>query len=276
MFGLSTAKIIDCKHPFGRSSFLNHKVFFVSFLAFMATILSSSYVLAVSADMSKTYLASQDIGSGQIVALSGENAERVVVAKRNDTQRVLGVVVSANDSTLEFRDRDNNDDHMVNVALAGRAMVLLGPNSEDINRGDLIGISDGQDGIGEKAKPGYQTVGVAEVSASSLDNEGDYKKMPIIVTPGVAEAAITQDNVFARVVGKDVSVLQMVFATLIAFFGLVAIGFLSYSSVRHSVVAVGRNPLARPAILGAMIQVMVMVSLISIVSIGLMYVTLKA
>lgn len=268
MFGLKYGKNTDYKlYPKGR-------VLLISILSFTTVIFTGSYAFAISADMSKTYTASHSLAPGQIVALSGKDAGSVIVAKRDDSKRVLGVVVSANDSTLELRASDSSTEQIVNVALAGRAMVLLGANVDDIGRGDLVGISS-QDGIGQKAQAGYQTVGVAEVSSSSLEVHDGYKKMPIIVTPGVAEAAVTQDNVYARVVGKDVSVLQMVFATLIAFFGLVAIGFLSYSSVRYGVVAVGRNPLAKPAILGAMVQVMVMVALIAIVSVGLMYVTLR-
>lgn len=269
MFGLKYGKKVDY------NTTLRGRVFVASLLlSFLITIFSASYALAMSADMSKTYMSTGELIPGQIVALSGRDANNVVIAKQDDTQRVLGVVVATSDSTLEFNS-GNSTGQEVNVALAGRATVLIGADVNDIGRGDLIGIGS-QDGIGEKAKPGYQTVGVAEVASSQLETESGYKRMPIIVTPGVAEAAITQDNVFARVVGKDVSVMQMVFATLIAFFGLVAIGFLSYSSVRHSMVAVGRNPLAKPAILGAMVQVMVMVSLIAIVSVGLMYITLRA
>jgi hypothetical protein len=138
----------------------------------------------------------------------------------------------------------------------------------------LVGVSS-QDGVGIRASAGKQTVGVAESSSKDLAVVDGVKQLPIIVTPGVAEATISQGNVFARVAGKDISAVQIFFAMAIAVCGISAIGFLSYSSIRNGMMAVGRNPLARPAILSATSQVMFMVSLIALVSVGLMYLTLR-
>lgn len=246
----------------------------LGFLIFGLTVagglLLGDLALAVTADITKVYKTDVQLTPGSIVALSGEKADYTVIAKEDDKQRVLGVVVDKNDSSVALETSISG----ANVALAGRALVNVLASENSIRRGDLISVSS-VDGVGLKARPGKQTVGVAEASTKDLPADNGIKKLPIIVTPGVAEATITQGNVFARVAGKDVSAVQVFFAMAIAVCGIAAIGFLSYSSIRNSMMAVGRNPLARPAILSAMSQVMFMVSLIALVSVGLMYLTLR-
>lgn len=263
MFGKTT----DSKN--GKGALLLKLCFLVFGLITSVGTLSLT-VQAVNSDISKVYKTEAEIVPGQIVALSGEKADYAVVANKDDKERVLGVAVRQDDSTLALQTEETG----VNVALAGRAMVNILGSENSISRGDLIGVSD-VDGVGIKATAGKQTVGVAEASSKDLEESNGIKQLPIIVTPGVAEATISQGNVFARVAGKDVSAVQIFFAMAIAVSGIVAIGFLSYSSIRNSMMAVGRNPLARPAILNAMSQVMFMVSLIALVSVGLMYLTLR-
>ena len=129
----------------------------------------------------------------------------------------------------------------------------------------------------QRAGAGDAVLGVAEASSEGIDEVDGFKLLPVIVNPKTLASGTGEldNNVFAKLAGKNVSVLQVAFSVAIAIIGLVTIGFLSYSSIKNGVVSVGRNPLARPAILSALAQVMLMVSIVALVSIGLMYITLK-
>lgn len=223
----------------------------------------------VTSDISKFYKTNSSIVPGTIVGLTPGRADYVEPVKSGSNSDILGVAVGPGNSTLEL----NNSTNGVNVAISGRTEVLIKSTSTSIQRGNYIGLSD-RDGVGDVAYVGQKTVGIAEASSSNLTDENGFKKLPILVVPGIAPGEKSQSFI-ASVAGRNVSGLQIFFATIIAIFGLSSIGFLSYSAVRNGLFAIGRNPLAKPAILGGLMQVMFMVSLIALVCVGLMYVTLR-
>lgn len=226
---------------------------------------------ASGADISKAFYSTDTLNAGQIVSINPKKADYVKLASANSGDKLIGVVVINGEATLEIKKSETKNTYQ--VATSGRALVSIDPNTS-IDRGEQVGIAD-KAGVGVKARIGKQVVGVAEASSGSAEIIGGLRTIPIIVSPGILASSLTQDNIFARIAGQDISALQVFFAMAIALVGLIAIGFLTYSSTRGSITAIGRNPLSKPAILGAMGQVMFMVTMISLVCVGLVYMTLR-
>ncbi len=242
----------------------------IAFITLITTIILSSQALAiVTSDISKFYKTDSTINSGSIVAVKADKADFVELASKDSQTDILGVAVGSGNSTLEI----NNSNNGVNVAIGGRTEVSIKASSNSIERGDYIGVG-ADNGIGDVVSIGQKTVGIAEVSSKELPEVDGIKKLPILVMPGVAPGEKSVSFV-ASIAGRKVSGLQVFFSSIIGICGLAAIGFLSYSAVRNGLFAIGRNPLAKPAILGGLMQVMFMVSLIALVCVGLMYVTLR-
>lgn len=244
---------------------------FVAVSSALLLLIHTTPTSASGADISKAFHSTDTLNAGQIVSIHPNKADYVKLASTNSGDKVIGVVVIDGEATLEIKKSETKKTYQ--VATAGRALVSIDPNTS-IDRGEQVGIGD-RAGVGAKAKIGRQVVGVAEASSGSSEIIGGLRTIPIIVSPGIVASSVTQDNIFARIAGQDVSALQVFFAMAIALVGLIAIGFLTYSSTRGSITAIGRNPLSKSAILGAMGQVMFMVTMISLVCVGLMYMTLR-
>ncbi len=235
--------------------------------------------IAATSDVAKWFTSSISLEEGTIVAIDSGNADAVAVASVDQSTKLLGVVVPADKSTISLD--GNNQEGKVQVAIAGRAQVKVDKSNGTISRGDLIGLSK-VSGVGAKANEGEPVVGVAE---SSFGSEGDNASeetalLPMIVSVGVAPSSSVADGATSTtwvrsIAGRDVSALQLFFVFFIAAVGVLAISFLSYSAVRSGVVATGRNPLAKPAILRALSQTMIMVSLVAISCFSLMYFMLR-
>jgi len=234
---------------------------------------------AATSDVAKWFTSASSLEEGTIVSIDATNADAVTVASMDQSTKLLGVVVSSGNATISLD--GSTQEGKVQVAIAGRAQVKVDKSNGPISRGDLIGLSK-VSGIGAKANEGEPVVGVAE---SSFGSEGDSSSeetilLPMIVSVGVAPSSslaqgATSTTWVRSIAGRDVSALQLFFVFFIAAVGVIAISFLSYSAVKSGVTATGRNPLAKPAILRALSQTMIMVSLVAISCFSLMYFMLR-
>lgn len=232
---------------------------------------------AITSDIARWYSSDESLGDGQIVSVQPEKGDHVQSAVLGATTKLLGVVVSDNQALLSIERVEGG----TQVAIAGRAEAKVNATNGPISRGDLIGLSS-ISGVGAKALEGQPVVGIAE---TSFGNEGDGQStksglIPIIVSVGVAPTSLANSGASSTtwlksIAGRDVSALQLAFVFFIAIVGIVSIAVLSYSSIRSGVSAVGRNPLAKPAILRALSQSMIMVSLVAISCFSLMYFMLR-
>lgn len=233
-------------------------------------------VYAITSDIAKWYSSDQSLSSGEIVSVNSEKAEYIVPASSRTAQRLLGVVVSENDALLSIDKKTDG----VQVAIAGRAQAKVNLSNGPISRGDLVGLS-AYDGIGSRAQGGEPVIGIAEASFGEEYDEKSEKSglIPVIVSVGVAPSSLqskgSSTTWLRSIAGHDVSALQLAFVFFIAVIGLVSIVTLSFSSIRNGMIATGRNPLAKPSILRALSQAMIMVSLVAISSFSLMYFMLR-
>lgn len=244
---------------------------------FSFVLLSTLQVNAIKSDIARWYSSDEQLSSGQVVAVLPEKGDYVQSATLSSATRILGVVVAEKESLLSIDERED----AVPVVIAGRAEANVNGSNGPISRGDLIGLSD-ESGTGAKAKDGQPVVGVAETSFGEEGEDSSAKsgKIPIIVSVGVAPSVLGDSGASSttwlkNIAGRDVSALQLAFVFFIAAVGIISIIVLSYSSIRSGVVAVGRNPLARPAILRALSQAMIMVSIVATLSFSLMYLMLR-
>jgi hypothetical protein len=254
-------------------------IFYSCFLLFgllaLADFSTGKVLAAVTSDIARWYSTEQPLADGDIVSIRSDKGDYVQSAKFGGISSLLGVVVPQEEALVSIDQKPG-----VQVAIAGRAQAKVSTENGAIARGDLIGLSK-TDGVGAKAREGNPVVGIAESSfGSKSGSEGQTGVIPIVISVGVAPAldvssAATSSTWLKSIAGNDVSALQVAFVLFIAAVGLTSIVVLSYASIRNGVVAVGRNPLARPAILSALAQAMIMVSIVAISCFSLMYFILR-
>lgn len=253
-------------------------IVFAGFLAiFLIGLLSPLSTNAATADIARWYGSDQGLKEGQIVSINSEKVEYVMPAKSDAKVKLLGVVVPDDQALLSVNKLEGG----VQVAVAGRAQALVNASNGPISRGDLVGLSEFE-GVGSKAKPGQPVIGVAE---SSFGEEGNGQStesglIAVLVSVGVAPSdvgsnATNQTTWLRSVAGNNVSALQLAFVFFIAIIGFISITTLSYSSTRNGLIAIGRNPMAKPEIFRGLAQSMIMVSLIAITAFSLMYFMLR-
>jgi len=249
---------------------------FAGICLFFAIGLLQGQVSAVTSDIARWYLSEQQLSEGEIVAIKTDKGDYVESAASGEVAQLLGVVVAENEALISIDQKDKD----VQVAIAGRAQAKVNLSNGPIARGDLVGISD-EEGIGARAKDGQPVVGIAEASFG-VKGGGDTDLsgfIPVLISVGVAPSlngnSAAGSTWLRSIAGNNVTALQLTFVLFIAAIGLTSIVVLTYSSIRNGVISVGRNPLAKPAILSALAQAMIMVSVVAISSFGLMYFILR-
>lgn len=258
---------------------LSHNLVLAGFFGVLLAInaVTALPVLAANSDLARWYSSDEELENGKIVSIDPEKGDFVSSAQSTSKARLLGVVVKDGDALLSVNRKEGG----VQVAIAGRTEAEVSMVNGPISRGDLIGLST-TPGVGAKAESGQPVVGVAE---ASFGEEGNAKSsnsglIPILVSVGVAPSALGAfDSASATwvrsIAGNDVSALQLAFVFFIAAIGIISIVVLTYSSTRNGLAAVGRNPLAKPSILRALSQAMIMVSVVAISCVSLMYFMLR-
>lgn len=239
------------------------------------TLGATSSVGAVTSDIARWYLAEQPIGASEIVSIKNDKADYVERAVNTKETKLLGITAAEGESLLSIDQKNEG----VQVAIAGRSQVKVNVSNGPINRGDLIGLS-ATPGVGAKAEDGKPVVGTAEASFNPSGSEPGESILPVVISVGVAPSTLGSTTAGAQswltsLAGNDVSALQLAFVFFIAAVGFVTIVVLTYSSAKNGVVAVGRNPLAKQSILGALSQAMVMVTIVAISCFSLMYFMLR-
>ncbi len=250
-----------------------NKYFIFGFLGLFAYF-SSSFALAITSDIARWYRADSPIENNRIVSISAGQPDKIELASTKLNNSLLGVSTEDGDALASI-DR-NSDEKNVQVTIAGRSKVRVNLSNGPISQGDLVGVSD-KSGIGAKAKQGQPVIGVAESSfgekqTKPSENEGE---VALLIAVGIAPVTDVNSGWISSVAGKNVSAMQMAFLFLIAIIAVISIIVLTYSSIKNSFVAAGRNPMAKPAILRVLFQVMIMVCIVAIVSFGLMFFILR-
>lgn len=213
---------------------------------------------AANAAILRTMKASSDVDAGMIVSLN-KTAGSVDATVNSTVSDIYGVVTAKQSSG------------QVNVAIDGTVPVMVGDFNGDVKSGDAI-TSSVLAGVGEKATTQAAIVGVAAsdlsaskdtVSKTITDESGKPAKVKlgmILVSIKVGSigssvpAGLTgQVDVIA---GKHVSVLRISISLIIVLAVVLIVTVMIYTSVRGSIVAIGRNPLVRGDVIKSLVRIL--------------------
>jgi len=225
---------------------------------------------------------------GALMSLKLGNNSTVELANSDRVSRLIGVVGS--NSLIEF----GGESGSIQVVTSGVTQALVSDANGPINAGDKITASP-IDGIGMKTTDNSQIVGTAQVAMNTATartrtvqgKDGSQITVHIglvqiqvgvtfYVTPNSQVSflpAFLQD--FANTVsGKEVSPVRVIIAALILLLAFLSIAVLLYSTVRSSIISIGRNPLSEKAVRKSIIQIGITVAGILLLTLITIYLIL--
>ena len=249
--------------------------------------------LAHAQSVTQGYGATETLQRGMIVSLKEKEPTNVVAGKRELMDKMLGVVVNANDSPITL----SNETEKVFVATVGRYDTLVSDQNGAIRQNDYISISH-ISGIGMKAGLNETSVlgralasfdGKTNVESTSelSDSKGGKQivhigrvpvdiaisKNPIAISNSVSPQILSK--IGQAIAGKDVTPVKIYMSAAVFIGGTIIAGSVLYAGVRSSITAVGRNPLSKKSILRGMVSVVFTSLIIFIIALGAVYLLLK-
>lgn len=224
---------------------------------------------------------------GSIVSTLANDAAAIELATIESSQRLAGVVSS--EALLKL----SHDQALpVQVVTGGTTLVLVADINGSIRAGDKITISP-FNGVGMLATNDGQIIGTAlesfdQASASrreATDRSGKVQTVHINTIPvHISVTAYTAPSnqfippfltaIATNIAGRPVPALRIVLGLILILLAFSSIFVLIYTSVRASMVSLGRNPLAARAIHKGLAGVMAIVVLIMVSALVLTYIIL--
>lgn len=224
-----------------------------------------------TAAISQGYLVSEDVIPGAIVSFADvSKSGGVKLADRDNADRMLGVV--SRKPLVEL----SGNAKQTQVVISGTTLVLVSTINGEVKYGDKIAASP-ISGIGMKATSSGSIVGTASQDFSSATevNERtvrDLKGAQSIVKVGLLPMQVNVSYYRApeddqtvlpsflqqfvnAVAGRPVGLIRSLLALLLLVSGFGGVAILLYSSVRSSIISIGRNPLSAPAVHRSLFEV---------------------
>lgn len=210
-----------------------------------------------------------NIVSGALVSLKQGTPNTVELSTSDTSGELMGV--AGEKSLIEL----SNDTVSVRVVTSGVAAALVSDINGPIKTGDKITASPIA-GIGMKATQSVMIVGTAQADLSAdkaetrtvTDKQGRKQTVhigaiPLQVDKVFYEAAEDRysflpnalDDFARSIVGRQVSPIRVLVATLLVVILFVAVTVLLYSAVRSSIISIGRNPLSEQAVRKGLLEV---------------------
>lgn len=207
--------------------------------------------------------------AGALVSLMGGSQSAVQASNTDRVNQLIGVI--GDKPLIEL----SNSDKEAQVVISGTTLTLVSDINGDVKTGDKITASP-INGVGMKATTSALVVGTAQADLSSISTTSktinDKKGQPQIVKIGAIPVQVNvtyyvapQDkNAFLppflqslanSVAGKEVSAVRVLIATIVLVFGFLSIAVLLYSSIRSSIISIGRNPLSEGAVRKSLLEV---------------------
>lgn len=223
-----------------------------------------------------------NLGPGAIMSLS-DSPDSVVLADLNNKEKLVGVL-----DDLPLLELDGND-KPVQIVTGGITQALVSDINGEIKTGDKIAASPIK-GVGMKATESTVIVGTAQSSFDTAaaatrtitQSNGQSRDVKVGVIPVQVNVTFYQtpsqqqtvlppilNDIAGAVAGKQVSPVRIVVALLVLLVALVAVSVLLYSSVKSSVISIGRNPLSEHAVYKSLWQ-------IGLIALGILLLTLGA
>jgi hypothetical protein len=230
-----------------------------------------------------------NIVSGALVSLKSATANTVELSTTENLDRILGI--AGENALIEL----SNDNGTVQVITTGEAYALVSDINGDVEVGDKITASPIA-GVGMKALTSTLVIGTAQASLSSVetetrtirDKEGNSRAVrigavPIQVdkvfysVPGGGQSSFVPQALqdFANsIAGRSVSPIRVMIAGFLILFMFITVAILLYSSVRSSIISIGRNPLSEKAVHKSLVQVGLTVCGVMVLTMFIVYLVL--
>ena len=254
---------------------------------------------ALAQAVTHAYKTDSPLQRGMIVRLSDKDNTKVEALKAAQIDKMEGVVVAANDAPVTLSS-DDQTAQQVFVATTGRYNVLVSNQNGPIKKDDYITISslagigmkaDGkQPRIAGKALSGFD--GRSNVSSRMTVKTSDNKEIPIALGLIALEISIGQNPIEDKpesiipgleflhraagvIADKKVAPAQLYLSLVALIVTAIISGSILYAGVRTSMVAIGRNPLAKTSVMRNLLQVVITSIIILIIGITAVYLILK-
>lgn len=239
---------------------------FVGFLLALVPPLGAQGVSSIAQGFQTT---DTNIVEGALVSLKSDTPNSVELANPERADQLIGIV--GENPLIELSDGTNS----VQVVTSGVTQALVSDINGNVQPGDKITASP-IEGVGMKATQTGVVVGTAQANLEEVntsertitDKEGKQQTVKIGVVPvqvdtvfftGIASGSSFVPGVLQElansIAGHQVSALRIMIAALLLLLLLVSVVVLIYSSVRSSIISIGRNPLSENAVHKSLLQV---------------------
>jgi hypothetical protein len=275
----------------------NFRILLASSVLAVASLVGTALVQAQA--VTRAYKADTVLQRGMIVRLDEKDASKVRAAKSEDIEKMEGVVVAANDAPVTLTSQDQTT-QQVFVATTGRYNVLVSNQNGAIKKDDYITISS-LAGVGMKASGKQSRIvgkalsgfdGKNNVNGQTTIKTSDKKDLPIALGLIALEVNIGHNPIEERadsivpglevlqraagaIVDKDVAPAQIYISMVALIVTAIISGSILYAGVRTSMVAIGRNPLAKKSVTRNLLSVVITSVIILIIGITAVYLILK-
>jgi len=210
-----------------------------------------------------------ELTAGTIVSLQENSPNDVEASNTDRIKQIIGVV--ADKPLIELSDGKST----VPVVTSGVTETLVSDINGSIKTGDKITASP-INGIGMKATESTLIVGTAQGDPSDKDttertlNDRDGKPHTVRIAHIPVQVNVTfhsptsgtqgyipafLQDAANSVAGKEVSPVRVLASLLLAILATISVTVLLYSSVRSSLISIGRNPLSENAIRKGLLEV---------------------
>lgn len=246
-------------------------------VAAVCLLVAGSQISAAGAPaISQSFQASgSGLTIGALVGLQPDSPNTVELA---NTARIADMVGVVADKPLVELGAGGD----AQVVTSGVTNALVSDINGDITNGDKVTVSP-LNGIGMKVSKPTLIIGTAQADLSTAettertvtDREGQTQAVnvgliPIDVSVTFHAATATQQefvppflqNTADAIAGKPVSPVRVIAGLMVMILALISVMVLLYSSVRSSIISIGRNPLSEQAVHKSLLEVGVIVLVI--------------
>lgn len=243
--------------------------------------------------VTRGYGADETLQRGMIVGTKQDDPDKVEPINIDQIDRILGVVVSANESPITL----SGEQEEVFVATVGRYDVLVSDQNGEIRTGDYVTVSS-INGIGMLAT--YQESEILGRAVDNFDGKSNIVGNSVLTDTGggrrsvnigriqvdvgitknplAKSAAVTPEwlgKLGQAIAGKSLSPARIYISAAIFLIGAFIAGAILYAGIRSSIIAIGRNPLSKKSILRGLLQVIFTSLIVFIISVVGVYLLLR-
>ena len=225
--------------------------------------------------VSTGYNADSKLPLASIVSLKKGSVKDIEMTSLENVENMLGVVINPENSLLTVTSRGENE---MQVSTSGEVQVLVSDINGSIRRGDHITASP-ISGVGMKTTTNARVLGIAQGDLADSDASNQAYKgvdgtehsakigtIPVQVNisyyfkePDKTLVPSALQNIANSFAGKEVSTIPILVSAGIFLVVVIVVASIIYSTIKSSIISVGRNPMSQSAVYRSLIQISALV-----------------